>query len=119
MVIDNFYTVEDQDLENLKFRIKINPSHDIFKGHFPGNPIMPGVMMMQVVKELIQTVVAKNLQMVKCSNVKFMNIVNPDVNSILDLQLKIDEVDGMFKAKTTLQYEDTIALKMNTQYKVI
>ena len=30
--------------------VLINENHVIFKGHFPDNPIMPGVCMMQIIK---------------------------------------------------------------------
>lgn len=116
MIVKDFYTIEQRSEEDLNFTVKLNPDHAIFKGHFPGNPIMPGVMMMQIVKELVQSVVKKDLQMVKCSNVKFMNIINPEVHNVLNFQLSLTESEDGYKTKTVLKYEDTVALKMNTQY---
>lgn len=117
MKLDNFYEILDRNIDERTFRIKINPHHDIFNGHFPGNPVMPGVCMIQIVKELTQICLSKNLFMTKCSNVKFMSLINPQVNSILDISLVI-KVDEVYKVKTILKFDDTIALKMNSQYKV-
>lgn len=33
-----------KEMERITARLYINPDWDIFKGHFPGNPIMPGVL---------------------------------------------------------------------------
>ncbi len=32
----------------------INKDHEIFTGHFPDNPVMPGVCMIQIIKELTE-----------------------------------------------------------------
>ena len=32
--------------------LTLNAEHPIFKGHFPNNPVTPGVCMMQIVKNL-------------------------------------------------------------------
>ncbi|MBQ0740088.1 3-hydroxyacyl-ACP dehydratase, partial [Aquimarina celericrescens] len=37
--------------------ITINKNHKIFKGHFPGNPVTPGVCMIQIIKELAEGIV--------------------------------------------------------------
>ena len=47
MLISNLYSVIKSDKinnENIKIQIELNPKHPIFEGHFPGNPIMPGVL---------------------------------------------------------------------------
>ena len=51
---DDFYTIEasTHDEDTLVYSIVINKDHDIFNGHFPSNPVTPGVMQMEIVKEL-------------------------------------------------------------------
>ena len=36
------------------FTIELNPQHFIYKAHFPGEPITPGVCIMQIAKELLE-----------------------------------------------------------------
>lgn len=38
--------------ESARARWLVDPAHDVFRGHFPGNPILPGVM---IVEALAQT----------------------------------------------------------------
>ena len=56
MLIDkDFYTINEfQKLADDKalVSITINSGHQIFEGHFPGQPVTPGVCMMQIIKEL-------------------------------------------------------------------
>ena len=121
MILENFYTITnksiDENQENYTFEIHVNSKHDIFKGHFPGNPVMPGVCMMQIIKEITQSIVGQKLFMEKCSNVKFLALINPDENPVLTLELKIMELDGKVKVRNTTKFEDTVALRLSAQYK--
>ena len=121
MILENFYTIEsksvDKNMENYSYEIYVNSEHDIFKGHFPGNPVMPGVCMMQIIKEISQTITGQKLFMEKCSNVKFLALINPETNPKLTVDLKIMEQDGKVKVRNTTKFEDTVALRLSAQYK--
>ena len=99
--------------------MKLHKEHDVFKGHFPGNPIMPGVCMIQMIKELTEQVTGKALFLSAASNVKFMAKISPEENEIIDLVLTITEDDTMIKVKNITSYEETVALKLTATFKVI
>jgi len=73
--------------------------------------------MMQIIKEITEEIVGAKLFMEKCSNVKFMAVINPRINSILNLEIKIFEEDSKVIVKNTTNFEDTLALKLTAQYK--
>lgn len=120
MLLKDFYKVDTiTNTADYKYvaHIMINNNHDIFKGHFPGNPVMPGVCMLQIIKEITEQVLFSNLKMVNASNIKFMALINPDVTACLTLQLEITEsADATFKVKNTTLFDDTIALKSTCVY---
>ncbi|TGV02229.1 3-hydroxyacyl-ACP dehydratase [Flavivirga rizhaonensis] len=96
--------------------ITINKDHVIFKGHFPGNPVMPGVCMMQIIKEITENIVKKKLFTQSANNIKFMAIINPFNTPELELQLDISETDEGYKVKNISKFEDTVALKATTNF---
>jgi 3-hydroxyacyl-[acyl-carrier-protein] dehydratase len=57
--------------------IVFNPDHDIFVGHFPGNPVVPGVCMIQIVRELLEDALKMKFQIRSGDNVKFLSVINP------------------------------------------
>lgn len=119
-ILTDFYTLESYEkAENGNFTayITLNQNHDIFKGHFPGNPVTPGVCMMQMVKELAEEFTASKLFLKSASNVKFMAIINPFETPDLKLQLDITENEDEVKIKNTTSFGETIALKMSVNYK--
>ena len=123
MLLENFYKVKSKkDSDNKTFfniDININKFHPIFKGHFPDNPVVPGVCMLQIIKELTEDIVGSKLFMQKCINVKFMALINPEINSELSLELSVSqEDDGIVKVKNITKFEETVALKMSAQYRI-
>ena len=121
MLIEGLYTVEDfqKDDQGVSAKIQLNNEHDIFKGHFPGNPVMPGVCMLQIIKELTERATEKQLFLSVSSNIKFMAIINPEVNPILQLSISITEEDGVIKIKNTSSFEDIVALKLSATFKIL
>ena len=95
----------------------LNKDHDVFKGHFPGNPVTPGVCMMQIIKELTQQAVNTPLIMISASNIKFMALINPEINPLLRLELDIVTADdATVKVKNTSYFDETVALKLSCIY---
>ena len=121
MLIKDLYAIQSFEFEDhtLRATIKLNQEHAIFEGHFPGNPVMPGVCMIQIIKELTERAVEKELFLSIASNIKFMALINPEKNATLQLILVITEVDEVVKVKNTTSFNDTLALKLSATFKVI
>lgn len=118
-ILTDFYTLqsyEKTESGNFTAQISLNKDHDIFKGHFPGNPVTPGVCMMQIVKELTEEFTGSSLFLKTASNVKFMAIINPFETPDLKIQLDITENEQDVKVKNTTSFGETIALKMSINY---
>lgn len=91
MLKNNFFTVTkpltgEDGVYNTT--IALDKTHDIFKGHFPGLPVVPGVCMMAIVKELLEEVVNRPLQLMHSANMKFLSLINPIHNETVDVKLK-------------------------------
>lgn len=123
MVLKDFYKVlSEEETGDAKYNIRIlvNANHDVFKGHFPGNPIMPGVCMIQIIKELTESITKSTLMIQTLTNVKFMALINPETNPELRLELDVTTTDDdLVKVKNTTYFNDTVALKLSNVYKKI
>lgn len=123
MLLKDFYTItslENTAESKYKAMILINESHEVFKGHFPGNPIMPGVCMMQIIKELTEQITESSLFLQSLSNVKFMALINPFQTPELRLELEISTTeDNLIKVKNVSYFDQTVALKLSSVYRKI
>jgi len=120
MLIEGLYNTETftETDGGLTARIRINPEHGIFKGHFPGKPVMPGVCMIQIIKELTERALGRELLLSVASNVKFMAIIDPETDPELLLELAISGEENLVKVRNTTSFGDTVALKLSATFKI-
>ena len=119
MILENFYSIKSQEVQdgNLKVSVSINNKHDVFKGHFPGQPVVPGVCLTQIVKELLETELNESLLMIKGSNLKFMAVVDPDVNPDLLYDITYKNVEDDISASCSAKFDETVAFKFKGTFK--
>lgn len=118
MLIKGLYEISEfnHEASQVKATIKLNKDHRIFEGHFPGHPVLPGVCVIQMVKELTEKAMERELLLSVASNVKFMAIINPEKNDVINFNLELSEVDNTIKVKNSVSFEDTLALKLNATF---
>lgn len=73
--------------------IRLQPAHEIFTGHFPGRPVLPGVCMLQISQELLEKATGTRLLMHRTGQVKFLQPVNPEKTP--ELQVSIRPTDNL------------------------
>ncbi len=90
MLLNDFFTIEKMEATGmeLKAELVINPGHKIFEGHFPGQPVVPGVCMMEMVKEIIEQVLGKKTSLVKAQEMKFLAVIDPLRNNLISANIK-------------------------------
>lgn len=101
--------------------IKINVSHTIFDGHFPNNPITPGVVQLQITKEILEDVFQKELLLKEMRNCKFLAILNPTETPIFDLEINYETIDDatfQVSAKGTTEDESKTFFKFTAKYEM-
>lgn len=59
------------------YDIRLQPAHFIYKAHFPGEPITPGVCVIQIARELLEDHLGRPLSLQAVKNVKFLNVISP------------------------------------------
>jgi 3-hydroxyacyl-[acyl-carrier-protein] dehydratase len=109
MLKDDFYTVSDLNMEgnSINAILTLNENHPIFGGHFPGEPVVPGVCMMQMVKEITETALGLKLQIANASEVKFLMVINPNENRTLRMQLNYNESEHEALAVSAMLLKDS------------
>ncbi len=122
MLLKNFYTIVEldySDKENVKAIIDLNKEHEVYEGHFPGNPVVPGVCLTQLIKEVMENVEGMDLSLVYASNIKFMAVVNPEINSRLqiDLKVKYDTEQNIIKVDSITHFNDQVFYKFKGNFK--
>lgn len=73
--------------------VKLNPDHEVYNGHFPDQPVAPGVMLMNMCREVAEKVKGEEVRIRSARSIKFVKVVDPTKIQDLVLTMKFDEGD--------------------------
>jgi 3-hydroxyacyl-[acyl-carrier-protein] dehydratase len=97
--------------------LRINPESEILKGHFPGQPVVPGACMLQIIKEVLENALNHPLRLKKADQLKFMIMINP-TNTLavaLDVSYKYAG-DGTISVSAKLSNPDALYFKFQGSF---
>ena len=124
MLLNSFFNITGvtRDETNTKFNatIELNPQHPIYEGHFPGNPVVPGVCMQQMVKESLGLFLGKTLLLYKADIIKFLSVIIPENNKSFKLSINIKSAEAdQLKIDSNISDEATIFFKYTALFKIL
>jgi 3-hydroxyacyl-[acyl-carrier-protein] dehydratase len=114
MLKDSLYKIKSLAHQDnaIQAILEINEHHDILNGHFPGQPVLPGACMLQIVKEVLEDTLSSSFQLKIATNLKFTQLIDPHDNNLIELKLNYKLMkDKQFQVSTNLLSEETICFK--------
>lgn len=120
MSLENYYKIEEENIsENTAdYTISLNANHEIYKGHFPEFPLLPGAVQMEMIQELLEKSLGGKLILKTAKNIKYLGMINPMEHSRLDINLQWNTQETI-KLKATIKSiaaGDKIMLKYSAEY---
>lgn len=114
MLKDHFYHIIStlQQENSVEVSLQLNAAHEIFKGHFPDQPVVPGACLLQIVKEVLNISLEKELRLQKAGNIKFIVPVDPRVTDELQLNITYKPLDSGLQISATLNANGVACFKM-------
>jgi 3-hydroxyacyl-[acyl-carrier-protein] dehydratase len=122
MLMNELYTVTalnaDTMHENIRAVIALNPEHPVFEGHFPGNPILPGVCTIQIVKEILELVFKTGMILEKAGNIKYLGFVSPAASPQMQFNLVVKEnISGVWNCSATVSASGNMVCSFKGEYR--
>ena len=107
MLKNNLFNIISENCidSKLEYLITINSGHPIYKGHFPGIPVTPGVVEHEIVQELFEHHIGFKTKLLKISNSKFKYILSPV--SVDELQVVINYIINGNEVKIASEISDS------------
>lgn len=119
MLENSFYiiTQEERGNNSITVTVTLNPAHPIFNGHFPGRPVVPGVCMMQIVKELLDKGTAQDTLLRHGSNIKFLHFIDPTQQPEVLISVQYDvQPDASWKVNANIRHGETVFFKFQGNF---
>src|SRR3712207_7146778 len=80
-LLNNMFMVEQYDAAGARFTIGLNAEHVIYRAHFPGHAVTPGVCIIQLLMELAEQRLQRPLRLRRVKNLKFIDRKSTRLNS--------------------------------------
>lgn len=116
MLKNELYTINSKQADDTAvcYALTLNPQHVIYQAHFPGEPITPGVCIIQIGKELLEEHLQRKLEIVKVKNVKFLAVLSPTETPQVTYQLsRIKENDAEVSVSVVVKTDDVVRAKLS------
>ena len=115
ILLNSFYTITEQSNETNKLNavIRLNPEHKIFEGHFPGQPVVPGVCMVQIVKELMEQHTGKKLLFHKGHQLKFLQLLVPSKEEGIQVNISWNLEETQYLTNADFKRNNEAAFKLS------
>lgn len=115
--VAQFFTLEsgEKNGNSATYRCRLHPEAPVFKAHFPGFPVLPGVLTLKMVVDAInasQFFSTQTLMVQSIGNAKYLAVVNPqetqevEISVALKAEKNADE-PAIFQFKASVQNGET------------
>ena len=117
-LLNNLYSIRSKDVTEsfVRYDIQLDASHFIYQAHFPGDPITPGVCIIQIAKELLEDYLGRNLGIQIVKNVKFLNVISPlktpDISYAFE-KIVTDDSEKTYKVQTLIFSDELSMAKLS------
>lgn len=119
-MVAGFYTIDEyqQSDNQISAKITLDPSHKIYDGHFPEQAVVPGVLQIQIIKELSEKAVVQKLMLSKMDFAKFLHLILPEENNSLTIIIDTNQSSEGLKVSATIKNENQVFTKIKGIFSV-
>ncbi|MDB5131885.1 MAG: FabA-like domain protein [Mucilaginibacter sp.] len=96
--------------------LDVNKDSEIFKGHFPGQPVVPGACMLQVVKDVLETALNIQLQLKKAGHLKFVSMIDPRVAREVQMEISYKLGEEEIAITASLACDGVVCFKLQGNF---
>lgn len=98
------------------FHVTVHPDSEVFVGHFPNAPIVPGVILVEAVRAALDHTLKTQWRMTSSNSIKFLAVVDPHAHPELMLKLNFSKVESEVKVDAKFFWGELIFCKIKATY---
>ena len=108
-LLNDYFRIDnrtDEGNESL-FSITLLPEYCAYEGHFPGNPVSPGVCNIQMIKECAEQLAGKRFFLGFISRCKLSAVITPQTTPQLSVRMQLSEAEGLYAVNAVVSDGET------------
>lgn len=122
MVLENNYYLvysAHYGADTARFHVALLPGCDVYRGHFPGKPVAPGVCNIGMVKECLKSALRMRVSLSFIRKCRFLAVLSPEDRPELDIDLQFYPAgEGELRVVSVISDPDTVYMECDAVYKL-
>ncbi|MDR1592344.1 MAG: hydroxymyristoyl-ACP dehydratase [Prevotellaceae bacterium] len=116
MILDNFFSITafSGNESGYSAVIKLNPEHPVYQGHFPEQPVVPGVCTMHIVKTCAEKAIGRALTYAYVAQCRYIAIITPDMEQ-LSVCLQLTEQAERWLLNAEVCVAETVMMRLKAE----
>ncbi len=117
MLIKDYYSVENTSTQDniTTFCVRLNPSCNVYQGHFPEKAVSPGVCNIQMIKECAEQVAGCSLLLTNLQLCRLTTLITPDEHPELDIHIDLTTKEDGYLLKANIGKENNTYLELKAE----
>lgn len=111
------YRITERGAERIEATLSINPLHPVYKGHFPGFPITPGVCQVLMIREILEGELGISLVLNKARQIKFTAIHEPGKEPEIEASISFERKGDQLKVEARLYKHEKAYIKFKGEFR--
>jgi len=97
-------TLHQPSVVTMTKQVAIPSESPWFEGHFPGDPLLPGIAQLHFVMETIRATLGEKIRLAGLKRVRFKRIIRPE--EVIDIAADpVQDKPGMYRFQLTIEGE--------------
>jgi 3-hydroxyacyl-[acyl-carrier-protein] dehydratase len=108
-LVNDYFKIDgcSKDGDETVFNVTLLPDYCVYQGHFPGNPVSPGVCNIQMIKECAEQLAGERFFLGYISRCKLSAVITPQATPQLCVRMQLSKTEGLYDIKAVVSYADT------------
>ena len=118
-MIDDYFSILKVSSDNMLsgvVRICLNPDSSVYEGHFPGEPVSPGVCNLEMIRRCAAAVHHQPLRILRIKQCRMTSVMTPDATPQADVNITLQEtVPGVYRITAAIENGSVSYLTMKAE----
>lgn len=117
MLLNEYFRIISQTATDsvTTFHVLLLADHPVYRGHFPGNPVSPGVCNMQMIKECAEQLIGHEVLLDNVRQYRLMEVLSPQRTPELDIDVEVGLSDGRYQIRSTVRSTNGISIDFKAE----
>jgi 3-hydroxyacyl-[acyl-carrier-protein] dehydratase len=120
MPLSSFYSykIVQEKEGQIKVVISFDKHHELYKGHFPQQPVTPGVILIEMARNILSEYTGTKLMLSSAKELKFISPILPEEHDEIELDIQFEFNEQNITAKCIFGAGEVIFTKLKGSFSV-